>query len=395
MFDRRELLKISASAALTASLTSVKTVFAAPPTDARFVLVFLRGAMDGLHALAPYADPLYAKLRPKLALKKNADEDSVIDLDGYFGVHPSLKLFADMYQNKELVFMPAVATQYRKRSHFDGQNFFENGSGRPFGARDGWLNRSVLQMSGGDARLGLSVGSNIPFILQGDAPVQTWGESPFKDVDEDFLKRLEYAYQDFPDFRKALQNAQMSPAMSEDMSGGKKRQKNKDFLRASRAVSELLARPDGPRVAVMELGGWDTHFGQNFRLKQLFSKLSEGTGALRDGLAPVWDKTVIMIASEFGRTAAENGSQGTDHGTGGLSIIMGGNVAGGKIVGDWPGLDHTRLYEKRDLAPTNSMEALSAILLRDHLKISEKNISDAILPRVQFPQNMANIIRNA
>ena len=203
MLERRSFLTGAAALAALAPLASARAAFAAAPTDRRFVLVLLRGGLDGLHALPPHGDRDYRRLRPTLALSP----DPALDLDGYFGLHPALGDLMPLYRAGELLLVPAAATRYRDRSHFDGQNMLENGSGKPYGAQDGWLNRAILGLNGGDRRLGLALGPSVPLILQGPAHVRSWSDSSLPAVDEDFLARITVAYQNDPLFAAALRDA--------------------------------------------------------------------------------------------------------------------------------------------------------------------------------------------
>ncbi|WP_370205413.1 DUF1501 domain-containing protein [Pararhodobacter marinus] len=375
MLDRRLFLKLG-GAGLAAALASSRVAFASAPTDKRFIFVFLRGGLDGLHALVPYADADYRRLRPSLALGR----DAVLDLDGYFGLHDALGPLMPLWRAGELAFVPAATTRYRNRSHFDGQNLLENGTARPRGARDGWLNRAILGLNGGDDRLALSLGPAVPLILQGAAPVQAWSNEQLPDLNDDFLERLAIVYRDDPLFHAALTGAtgMTEPDMSDDAPT------NDNFLISSRAAADILRAPQGPRIGVLELGGWDTHNGQPYRLRRLFERLSEGLLALREGLGPVWSETVVMVASEFGRTAAENGNRGTDHGTGGLAMLAGGAVRGGPVAGDWPGLSSRALFEERDVLAVNAYEAIFKALLIGHM-----GLDPAYAERVVFPESRA------
>jgi len=384
MFNRRRFLH-AASATLLGSLIKTRTGFASVDTDKRFVLVFLRGGLDSLHAMAPYADKHYQKLRPTLALGDGQSDRPSIDIDGYFGLHPALEPLRTLYRQKELVFIPAASTRYRNRSHFDGQNMLENGSGRPYGARDGWLNRAIAGMTDNDRRLGLALGPSVPLILQGDAGVQTWSDSKLPEVDDDFLRRLGLVYASDRLFADALQDASdaLQPdasMMNTDQTKTTGNRRNRDFALSARAAADLLSRADGPRIAAMELQGWDTHFGQQWRLNGLFQTLASGITELKAGLAEAWSKTAVLVVSEFGRTAAENGNRGTDHGTGGMAILAGGAVSGGKIVGDWPGLSNRSLYEQRDLLAVNGYEDIFKSVLADHLGLAERYIDSSVLP---------------
>jgi len=387
--DRRRFLMTS-GAGLMAALAGNGVAFASAPTEKRFVFIFLRGGLDGLHALAPYADADYRRLRPRIAL----DRDAVIDLDGYFGLHTAMEGLMPMVRAGELAFVPAAATGYRERSHFDAQNMLENGSGAPYGARDGWLNRAILGLNAGDRRLGLSLGPTVPLILQGQADVQSWSYDTLPDVDADFLTRVAGLYQQDPAFADAFHDAQGAIMPDVDMAGmtgqiGAAR----NFPLSAQAVAALLAESAGPRVAVMDLQGWDTHFAQPVRLRDLLRLLSEGLVTLRDGLGPVWRDTVVMVGSEFGRTAAENGNNGTDHGTGGLAMLAGGAVNGGRILGDWPGLSARALFEERDVLAVNAYESLFKSVLIGHLGLAAAYVEGAVFPESRGIAPMSGLLR--
>lgn len=388
MLNRRAFLQGS-GAGLLASLLHTRTAFATTPGDNRFVFIFLRGGLDGLHALAPFADPRYAQLRPTLAL----DTAQTVSLDGYFGMNAALAELMPMYQAGELAFMPAASTRYRNRSHFDGQNVLESGSGRPFGSRDGWLNRAIYGLNDGDRRLGLALGPTVPLILQGAADIQTYANSPLPEVDDDFLNRLGYLYQNDPIFNQAFREARGSadPDLPDMRPAPLARQ---DFAVSARVVADLLSRPDGPRVAAMEMQGWDTHTGQQWRLHQLLAELAQGLIDLRNGFGATWQRTVVVVASEFGRAAAENGSHGTDHGTGGLAILAGGAIAGGRIFGDWPGLSRASLYDQRDIAAVNTLEGLFKAVLMAHLGLDQAYVERAVFPGSEAARPFDGLIRS-
>ena len=378
MLERRLFLKLAGAAGVAAG--SPRVALASAPTENRLVVVILRGGLDSLHAVPPYGDPEYARLRPRLALPGPGEENGALDLDGYFGLHPALAPLRRLYREGELLVVPAATTRYRDRSHFDGQNLLENGSGIPFGAKDGWLNRAIVGLDRGDRRMGLALGPAVPLLLHGPAPVATWADSPLPKTDKDFLGRLAYSYRDDPLFSRVLADARggMSPSMDGSMGGETGR--GKEMETAAKAAAQLLAAPGGPRVAAIESHGWDTHFGQDWRLARLFAQLSAGMVALKDGLGAHWRRTVVTIVSEFGRTAAENGSKGTDHGVGGLALLLGGAVNGGRVGGDWPGLGRTALYEGRDVRPTTAYESLFKAALIGHLGVPPAVVEDEVFP---------------
>ena len=389
MLERRSFLT---GAAALAALAYARAAFAAASTDRRFVLVLLRGGLDGLHALPPHGDGDYRRLRPTLALSP----DPALDLDGDFGLHPALADLMPLYRAGELLLVPAAATRYRDRSHFDGQNMLENGSGKPYGAQDGWLNRAILGLNGGDRRLGLALGPSVPLILQGPAHVRSWSDSGLPAIDEDFLARMTVAYQNDPLFAAALRDARggAKPAVAMgDMAGEPAREQA--YVKAARAAADLLAPPDGLRVAVLESQGWDTHFAQERRLTELLREFSRGLLELKRGLGEAWRETVVMVVSEFGRTAAENGSRGTDHGTGGLALLAGGAVGGGRIVGDWPGLSDRALYEGRDVLAANAYERLFKAVLIGHLGLDPGFVEDRVFPASRAQSPMDGLFRRA
>ncbi|MDP4593847.1 MAG: DUF1501 domain-containing protein [Beijerinckiaceae bacterium] len=380
LFDRRRFLQ-GAGVVTLAALTHSHAAFARTPGDNRLVFVILRGALDGLHALPPHADAAYRALRPQIALGKPGSENGALDLNGYFGLHPALAPLKGLFAASELLAIPAAATRYRQRSHFDAQNMLENGSGKPFGARDGWLNRAIVGLNAGDRRLGLSLGPSLPLLMQGPAHVQTWAPSSLPKADGDFLHQLAQVYAADPLFASALADATgaMKPKLEDKMMRGRT-PRNQQFSIAAKAAAQLLAREDGPRIAVMDMQGWDTHFAQERRLSALFKQLSEGIMDLKSGLGATWSKTAVIVVSEFGRTAAENGNRGTDHGTGGLALLAGGAVRGGRIGGHWPGLSEKALFEGRDVRPANDFEGIFKAAMIRHLGLREGFVEDTVFP---------------
>ncbi len=376
--NRRRFLKTTTAA--LAAIPTARIALASAPTEKRLVVVVLRGGLDALHALPPYEDRTYRRLRPSLALT-TADKAPPMDLDGYFGLHRALAPLESIYRAGELLFVPAASTRYRDRSHFDGQNFLENGSGAPFGAETGWLNRALLGLAANDRRLGLSIGTVTPLILRGEAGVQAWGDSNLPQADDDFLRRVGRVYAEDPIFSAAFQAANDAPQLDMGMADRRSGpRRGEDVVLSARATADLLSRDDGPRVAVIDIDGWDTHFNQEPRLAQLFDPLANAIVALRRGLGGHWKRTQVLVVSEFGRTAAENGNRGTDHGTGGLAILAGGAVQGGRIIGQWPGLSKSALWEQRDLRTVNAYESIFKSALIEHLGIDQGFVEDVVFP---------------
>ena len=396
MLTRRNVLKTAGTAALLGSVAPARVAFGSAPTENRLAIVILRGGLDGLHAVPPYGDPRYRALRPTIAVPPPGEEDGALDLNGTFGLHPALAPLQPLYKQKQLLIVQAATTGYAERSHFDGQNVLENGTNIPYGAQDGWLNRALLRLNDGDRRLGLSVGHSVPLVMRGDARVQTWAPTNLPQVDEDFLNRLAYVYEQDSMLADALREARQSQDMTSGMmERGKARGGPRGQYKAlSKAAGQLLAAPDGPRIAVFEASGWDTHFGQIFRLRQQLGALAAGLMTFKDSLGPAWDKTAVIVLSEFGRTAAENGSRGTDHGVGGIALLLGGAVAGGRLAGDWPGLSERALYQGRDVQPTTDYRALLKAMLRERMGLDEAFIEDTVFPSSRAVPAMNGLFRS-
>ncbi len=397
MLTRRKVLQTAGTAALLGSVAPARVAFGAAPTENRLAIVILRGGLDGLHAVPPYGDPRYRSLRPSIAVPSPGQEDGALDLNGTFGLHPALAPLRKLYGQKQLLIVQAATTGYTQRSHFDGQNVLENGTNIPYGAQDGWLNRALLRLNDGDRRLGLSVGHSVPLVMRGDARVQTWAPTNLPQADDDFLTRLAYVYEGDSMLSDALREARQSQDIASGMMdrGDATRGPRDQYKVLSEAAGRLLASPDGPRIAVFEAGGWDTHFGQIFRLRQQLGELAAGLMTFKENLGPAWDKTAVIVLSEFGRTAAENGSRGTDHGVGGIALLLGGAVAGGRFIGDWPGLSERALYEGRDVQPTTDYRVLLKAMLRDRMGLDEAFIEDTVFPASRAVPAANGLFRSA
>jgi uncharacterized protein (DUF1501 family) len=382
--DRRTLIHSAAGAAvLTAA--APRFSFAATPGDRRFIVIVMRGALDGLAAVPPHGDPDYTRARGSLALPK----DAILNLDGSYGLNAKLPTFKALYDQKQLAIIHAVASPYRERSHFDGQNVIETGAGRPMPTGDGWLNRALGPAGVTDPRLALAVAQSIPVILQGQRPVTSWMPPQLPSVDDDFLMRLKAMYARDPVLRSALDRA-LEVGNVAGPAGGDMRT-NAQQMRGARGyrfeplakmAANIIAAQDGPRIAVMEVGGWDTHQGQGTTqgvLAFLLDNLDKGVKAIKDTLGPTWDRTTILFFTEFGRTVAPNGSNGTDHGTASVAFVAGGAVNGGRVLGNWPGLKPGALYEGRDLAPTTDLRAVFKGVLADHMRLSHAQV-DGVFP---------------
>ena len=408
MLSRREMFTQialgGAGLAVTTSFAGIPVALAKVPTERRFVVVILRGALDGLAAVPPYSDPDYRDLRGDLALPDPGAADGMLALDGRFGLHPALAPLHDMYAAGEMAVVHAVATPYRSRSHFDGQDLLETGGETPHGVPDGWLNRALGLLAATDerktARLGLAVGQSVPLMLRGKTAVASWAPNNLPAPDPDFLDRLGQLYARDRVFGPALQEGLKAKEMADGvlgdadgadgrMNGGRMKiyggaARPIAALRpAAAAVGKLLASPNGPRVAVLEMLGWDTHAAQGAltgRLAGVLKGLAEGLDALKTNLGPAWRETAVAAVTEFGRTVAINGTNGTDHGTATVAFLLGGRVAGGRVITRWPGLAPAQLYQNRDLAPTTDLRAVLKALLIDHLGLPTDGVDRVVFP---------------
>ncbi len=348
MADRRQFLSFSVAGA-GAILVGPHIALATAATDRRFVFIIQRGAADGLNIVIPYADPAYARLRGALAI----DAATATRLDGTFALHPALTETARMFGQKEALFVHAVASPYRDRSHFDGQNVLETGGGQPYERKDGWLNRLVAMLpKSADQAIALS--ATVPMALRGAAQVTSYGPSALPTASDDLMLRVGRLYGEDPQLQPLWSAALQAKLVAGDSAA------KQDPASLGALTARFLTKPDGPRIAMLETGGWDTHTGQQGRLASQLKALDTLLAALRDGLGPVWAQTTVLIATEFGRTAAANGPGGTDPATGAGAMLVGGAVRGGRVIADWPGLSPAALYQERDLRPTASMDALIA-----------------------------------
>jgi uncharacterized protein (DUF1501 family) len=366
--------------------------------DRRLVFVFLRGGMDALSAVPPYADPTYATQRGGLAVASPGNVNGALDLDGYFGLSPYLPEMHRMYTEKQLVVLHAIASPYRERSHFDAQNLIENGTTKPFGREVGWLNVALGISSTAMAQrtrsaLGIAIGSSIPLVLRGQSQVASWSPSRFPQPDHDLLDRLALLYQGDALLNKSFDAARQTQSMMGGQQGAGLAQ---PMIELAKAAGEVLAKPIGPRVASIDFGGWDTHINQLGEYSQLTRNLRMLDGAvktLRKALGEVWQSTAVMIVSEFGRAVAPNGSGGTDHGLGGVAFLAGGAVNGGRVIADWPGLSNQALYEGRDLRPTQDLRALFKSTLEAQLGITQQALETEVFPESRIVRPLQGLFR--
>lgn len=380
LLPRRTFLAGAAGA-----LAAPRLLFAQAATDRRFVFVIQRGAADGLHTVVPYADPAYASLRGALAI----DPASATKIDGSFALHPSLQEFGRLYAQGQALFVHAVASPYRDRSHFDGQNVLESGGTAPYQLKDGWMNRLVrlLPQRGKEA---IAFAPTVPLALRGAADVSSYAPSALPAANEDLLLRVQQLYEG-----DAQLHALWSAAMdARTMAGGAgDNGKRQDPAELGRVAANFLAQPQGPRIAMIETGGWDTHSAQAPRLAAQLRNLDALVAALHEGLGAAWQQTVVLVATEFGRTAAVNGTGGTDHGTASAALLAGGAVQGGRVIADWPGLAASALYEGRDLRPTQDLDALIAATAADAFALDRERVARALFPEMRAARALPRLVR--
>ena len=381
MATRRSLLTTGATLTLLAPFTRVAA--AGRDRDSRLVLMILRGGLDGLGAVPPYAEPAYAQLRGPIALAAPGNDGGVLDLDGTFGLHPALANLHAMYEAREALVVHATATPYRDRSHFEAQNVLEAGSAAPSAAAGGWLNRALAALrDAGDARDAVALADNVPLVLRGELAVTSWAPSRLPVPGDDTLLRVRALYEAAdPALAQSLYDALEIRAIVGDTN-----EQRMDGLRVApltSAAARFLASPEGPRIAVLDAGGWDTHQNQGAAqgpLAQRLRGLDTGLQLLKTQLGEHWLETTLVVVTEFGRAAAANGTRGTDHGTAGCAFVAGGAVAGGRVLADWPGLSIRDLHDGRDLRPTTDLRALFKAVLHERFGVGEAALARTVFP---------------
>lgn len=397
MTSRRAFVSGALAAGATALLP--RLVFADVATDARFVLVLLRGALDGLAAVPAYGDGSYAAKRGALAITAPQ-----LKLDGMFALHPSLTHLHERFQAGELIVFHAVASPYRERSHFDGQDLLENGTSAPKAAHDGWLNRALPLLPEAKQRatdrVALALAQNVPLVLRGEARVGSWAPSRLPETDSDTLQRIADLYSTDEYFASRLQSALAADEVAgegggEGMSAGRRDPLNA-LAPVAEAAGKFLAAAEGPRIAVLEASGWDTHANQGAERGQLANRLrglDQALNSLRTSLGAAWARSAVLVVTEFGRTVAVNGTAGTDHGTATCAFLAGGAVAGGRVATDWPGLANSALYEGRDLRPTTDLRSILKGLLATHLGAAESGLEEQVFPGSRAARQLDRLIK--
>lgn len=404
------------SGALMAWSFMPRIASAAPNRDPRFVTIILRGALDGLAAVAPAGDPNYERIRNGLILPSSG-KGAGIKLDGFFHLNPNMPAFAALYAKGEALVVHAAATPYRERSHFDGQDVLESGQGGAGQTKSGWLNRALGVLPKGERVRKvdpIALGAEIPLIMRGPASVVSLMGPASTPASDDTRQRLLDLYSHTnPELAKRFSNAleldeslggdagrralmkEAADSLPASMAGAPDLGQLKAFRTAGVEAGRLLAKPDGPRVGAMSLLGWDTHAGEgplDGRLGRLLGALDQTIDGLRSELGAAWRETVVVVATEFGRTARMNGTSGTDHGTATAMFLAGGALRGGRVIADWPGLAEAALHEGRDLRPTTDARSVFKGLLRDHLGLAEAALEKEVFPQSAAAKPMSKLL---
>jgi len=414
-------MAIGCSAAASPWMTPV--TLAAAPGDARLVVIVLRGAMDGLDIVQPWGDPDYAALGRAALGPAPGAEGGARPLSGMFALHPALGGLMPLWEAGQLGFVHAVSTPYRDaRSHFTGQDILETGAADKAGSMEGqgWVNRLIQSIGGATSETAWAVGSGEMLLTRGPAPVSDWSPDAGFSISAAGLRRMEAVMHDDPLFRDSFARAiglsglaglvagEGAEMNGPDMSGSEMAaapgggavdpsdhrsyiQAMREIARASgvtRIASFAADRLRGDaRIATFSLGGWDTHAAQARTIVPPLGRLETAILTLREELGDVWDRTGVVAITEFGRTAALNGSGGTDHGTAGAMVTAGGAFAGGRVFGEWPGLAEADLYKGRDLMPTRDMRAWLAWILHAFFGVEKARLEREIFAGLDMGAN--------
>ena len=392
--NRREFLRNALMASGATLLTVGTRGWAAKLSDAvagerRLIVVFLRGAVDGLNVVVPYADDRYYEARPTIAIPKAGQNGGVHDLDGYFGLHPALAAVLPLWQNKTMAFVQASGSPDPNRSHFEAQAYMETGTPGVANTPDGWMNRLLGTLPGPHTPTeALSLGPTVPRILSGpnavsNLPLGRNADHPLPLDRPRIADAFAALYQGNTALDKAFAEGQLARGqlmrdLQKDMNNSYNGAPSViGFANDTQRLARLMSNDSSIRLAFLAVGGWDTHVGEGSAKGQLanhLQALAEGLAALVQGLGRTYDDTAILVMSEFGRTFRENGNAGTDHGHGNVMWLMGGKVNGGKVYGDWPGLAGEQLYQNRDLAVTTDFRQVISTVLARHLHLPDNQL---------------------
>jgi uncharacterized protein (DUF1501 family) len=367
----------------------------------RLIVIFLRGAADGLNIVVPHQEDTYYDYRPSIAVPYPQETEGAIDLDGFFGLNPALSELMPLWEQRTLAFVHATGSSNDTRSHFDAQDYMENGTPGVKSTDTGWMNRLLANLPKDKPTQAVSVGTDIPRILEGTMPVAILARGkestqrlsvdiPAIDSAFDRLYNgsddLSQAYREGIQARKII----LSDLKKDMMESAGDAPTTENFSQDARRLAQLMVGDSKTQLAFMDLSGWDTHVNQKTNLTNGLKPLAAGLMTLTKELGSLYKDTTIVVMSEFGRTVKENGNNGTDHGHGNVMWLLGGSLKGGEVYGKWPGLDESQLYEKRDLAVTTDFREVLGAVMQQHLQIPADKLN-AILPDYKFT-NSLNLI---
>jgi uncharacterized protein (DUF1501 family) len=407
--SRRELLHASG---VLFAWACVPKIARAEGRDPRLMVIILRGALDGLATVAPVGDPDWTRLRGDKALTREGPTPA-LPLDGFFALNPAMPNLHRLYQVEQAAIVHAVATPYRERSHFDGQDVLESGLAKPGATDTGWLNRALAALTPDStvpahSRAAFAVGPVTPLIVRGSAPILPWTPPRLPPAGEDTIMRLLDLYRHSDPALAAVLEERMGLAEIARSGGismeqakanpGGAAQVRRYFAESAGAAAKFLAQPDGPRIGALAFDGWDTHADEGAitgRLANLLGALDGAIAAVETEMGGAWDETVVAVVTEFGRTAHVNGSQGTDHGTATIALLAGGALKGGRVIADWPGISEAQLYENRDLRPTTDLRSVMKGLLRDHVRVADDALAATVFPDSAGAKPMAGLVKSA
>lgn len=403
--SRRYVLQgMLAGAVLGAHLPGL--AFARVATDSRLVFIHLRGGVDGLSFVPAHGDPDFLRVRGELSddLPGSGGPFEMSDLDGHFALNPELSAVHAMFKAGEALVLHTIMTGYRARSHFDAQDALDRGT-LDKGVKSGWLNRSLEvlahRLSGNRGETAVGLGATLPLSLRGPGKVSSWSPPVRAAISDDTLARLQRLYARDRKLGPTLEKAMSVSGMAGEL---KAKSNINQFELLADAAGQFLSTPDGPRIATIDYGNWDSHSNQNRRnipgpenayyagkFPEMYKALDRGLEKLKTSLGPAWAQTTVLVVTEFGRTVHINGTLGTDHGNGGAALLLGGAVRGGRVIADWRGLKPGDLYEGRDLYPSLDMRSLLKGVLYDRFGFSEGQLEDRIFPGSRRAKPMTSL----